>query len=318
MNVFTTIYNYLSAVGTAFAQDVRLTASGSWLNRGRGLGNDVHNRRRVPNRASNPGHSNNANRTRHLEDPHLVGEEAAARARRARLARESASGIFLGPIHTGSTHTEAPHTGPAHAEQAHIGIKRARADDAENDQVQPPRPYKKPYRAHAASNTPVDGLRISSGAARPADCSIGMRKARAHDAENGQTQPVRVPKNPCRDHTGSDEQPYISAFDRNKARYTVKLTNRPRSRLPKRKRDQSELSNTESHEAREAKRLRLQLQVAHREATQLKNRVFEVCQENHFLREKCQYLQDQLKKGNKTTQKKVTFDFPEEATSGES
>ncbi|RYP53497.1 hypothetical protein DL768_001534 [Monosporascus sp. mg162] len=70
---------------------------------------------------------------------------------------------------------------------------------------------------------------------------------------------------------------------------------------PKRKRDQSELPNTESHDAREAKRLHLQLQAADREATQLKNRVFDACQDNHFLREKCQYLQDQLKERNKKT-----------------
>ncbi|RYP63797.1 hypothetical protein DL770_009297 [Monosporascus sp. CRB-9-2] len=87
------------------------------------------------------------------------------------------------------------------------------------------------------------------------------------------------------------------------------------SHLAKRKRGQSE-PITESHEAREANQLRLQLQAADREATQLKNRVFEVRQESHFLGEKCQYLQDQLKERNKPTQKKVTFDLLEETTSG--
>ena len=36
-----------------------------------------------------------SSRTRHLEDPHLVGEEAAARARRARLARENGDDVLL-------------------------------------------------------------------------------------------------------------------------------------------------------------------------------------------------------------------------------
>ncbi|RYP70094.1 hypothetical protein DL769_005094 [Monosporascus sp. CRB-8-3] len=351
MNVFTTVYNYFSAVGIAFAQDIRLAATGPWLNRRRGLGNDVRNRRRALSRAGNSGNSNASNRIRHLEDPNLVGEEAAARARRARLSRESAgdillrenrrSGFFLGLTHT---ETDPTHSEPAHAEPVHAHpvlrlaptepaiheslltepyhsqpsrSKRARVDDAEYCQPQPPRPYKKTCRDHATSDAPVDWLHTTSGAAKSVS-SIGTKRVRADDAENSQAQPVRVPKKPCRDHSGGDEQPYISAFDRNKARYAVKLTNRPRSRLAKRKRDQSELLNTESHEAREAKRLRLRLQAADREATRLKNRVFEVCQENHFLREKCQYLQDQLKARNKKTQKKVTFNLPEETTSGES
>ncbi|KAK7754638.1 hypothetical protein SLS62_003422 [Diatrype stigma] len=36
-----------------------------------------------------------SSRARHLEDPHLVGEEAAARARRARLARENGDDVLL-------------------------------------------------------------------------------------------------------------------------------------------------------------------------------------------------------------------------------
>ncbi|RYP22581.1 hypothetical protein DL767_009016 [Monosporascus sp. MG133] len=354
MNALTSAYNYLSAAGAAFRQDIRRAAIISWLNRRRGFGNDVPHRRRALSRAGNPGNSNTSNTIRHPEDPNPVGEEAPARVRRARQARESAGDILqradrrsnfsFGPTHTESSRPDPTHSEPAHAEPIHADpalrlapiepaareslhtepshsrpsrSKRARVDDAEYDQAQPPRPYKKPWRNHATSNAPVDWLHTTSGAATSVS-SMGTKRARADYAENGQTQPVRVPTKPCRDHSGRDEQPYISVFDRNKARYTVRLTNRPRSHLAKRKRDQSELPNTESHEAREAKRLRLQLRVADREATQLKNRVFEVRQENHFLREKCQYLQDKLKERNKTALKKVTFDLPEETTSGES
>ncbi|RYO89455.1 hypothetical protein DL766_003345 [Monosporascus sp. MC13-8B] len=353
MSVFTTVYNYLSAVGAAFTQDIRLAATGGWLDRRRGLGIHVRNRRRVLNRAANPGNSNTNNTIRHLEDPNLVGEEAAARARHARLARETAGDIllrvdrrsdfFLGPTHTESPRTDSTHSGLAHAEPVHAEpalrltpietaaraplhtesshsqpsrSKRARVDDAEYDQAQPPRPYKKLCRDHATSNAPVGWLRTTSGAAKSVS-SIGTKRAHADGVENGQTEPVRAPKKPCRDHTGGGEQPHIPAFDRNKARYIVKLAGRPRSHLAKRKRGQFELSNTGSHEAREAKRLLLQLRGADREATRLKNRVFEVCQGNYFLGEKCQYLQDQLKERNKKTQKKVTFDLPEETASGE-
>lgn len=44
---------------------------------------------------SGVGSSSSSSRARHLEDPHLVGEEAAARARRARLARENGDDVLL-------------------------------------------------------------------------------------------------------------------------------------------------------------------------------------------------------------------------------
>ena len=44
---------------------------------------------RIEEERNNPNPSNNAARPRPLEDPYLVGEEAAAKARRERLAREN-------------------------------------------------------------------------------------------------------------------------------------------------------------------------------------------------------------------------------------
>ncbi|RYO90103.1 hypothetical protein DL766_002498 [Monosporascus sp. MC13-8B] len=50
----------------------------------------------TPPAAGNSGtSSSSSSRVRPLEDPHLVGEEAAARARRARLTRESGDDILL-------------------------------------------------------------------------------------------------------------------------------------------------------------------------------------------------------------------------------